>query len=590
MSQAKTPYNLRERPTPSRKLLENQALDLNPINNESFTENGSALNLPSFGAFTRKNNTEESLPHDQDRPQDDDGISDNNSNMSEESQSNLPPSNIVTTDCNTQMLLLLQNLSNRMEKIEQNLSENNQQMKKMNQDLNETNRKIEQQTNVLTLMIDQKINYYQQQMDHRIQENEEKWKNEMKAHKEETRQSHNQLNDKFQTKLQEINSTVKCIYVEKKEEEEILRKEIKTIKSTLRDTNQALTTKIEQNNEEVNQILSEHSDSINKLKMNSDKGVNVLNDLPELVMQCSGTIPSTLKFSGRANNPKEFLDQLHKYYLRMKDRRLLIKSQEKDFLHEIVEQSLEQHAFKWWQLIKENIETWHDFSSEFTNKYWSHEVQRGVKQRIEVEKYRPGGYLTRAEYFVERVITLKTICPTPSEEEIVILLAEHFSDIIKDARRVQNITTVRDFELLLQREDHQDQYKNISSRNKTYYNPKLEKNNIPAQQAIRHRPQQEEINTQAYEPRNPHQETRKIPHFNTRNHEQGYSGEMRSQTFNHNKYPQRHPQDQPFPPRRYPTKEQAQACQIIMERTNENREVDNNDVRTSHPSYQHNLN
>ncbi|KAG8329191.1 hypothetical protein J6590_092147 [Homalodisca vitripennis] len=48
---------------------------------------------------------------------------------------------------------------------------------------------------------------------------------------------------------------------------------------------------------------------------------------------------------------------------------------------------------------------------------------------------------------------VRSITPKLDEEDIVIILCEHFDKNIQDARRVQNVVTIKDFEKLLDRED-----------------------------------------------------------------------------------------------------------------------------------------
>lgn len=50
---------------------------------------------------------------------------------------------------------------------------------------------------------------------------------------------------------------------------------------------------------------------------------------------------------------------------------------------------------------KMDILAWDDFAKAFEAKYWSREMQCGIKQRLDIEKYWPHGNLCRAEYFTE---------------------------------------------------------------------------------------------------------------------------------------------------------------------------------------------
>lgn len=83
---------------------------------------------------------------------------------------------------------------------------------------------------------------------------------------------------------------------------------------------------------------------------------------------------------------------------------------------------------------------------KFYSRYWNRIIQHGIIHKIELEKYLSEGKLTRAEYFLQRVVTLCHLTPELTEDEIVTLMTDHFEPIIQDAIRVQNVTTVQDME------------------------------------------------------------------------------------------------------------------------------------------------
>ena len=120
---------------------------------------------------------------------------------------------------------------------------------------------------------------------------------------------------------------------------------------------------------------------------------------------------------------------------------------------DVLENVLEDTASRWYQTIKNEIRDIDDFETKFLNRYWSYDIQKGLKRRIEHEKYRPKGFLNRSDYFIEKVLILSHMIPKMEESEMVIILSEHFESQIQDARRVQNIKTIREFENLLNRYD-----------------------------------------------------------------------------------------------------------------------------------------
>lgn len=327
---------------------------------------------------------------------------------------------------------------------------------------------------------------------------------------------------------------------------------------------------------------------------------------PNIYVTCngnSGLVPDqTLpKFYGRAHNPHEFLNKLRKYYERS-TQKISPSQNSTDFLIDIVESSLEQHAARWFYLIKNDIKTWSDFERAFEEKYWNREVQRGIKHRMENEKYRPNGNLTRAEYFVERVIVLKSLLPPMSEDEIVTSLSEHFPEIIQDARRVQNINSIREFELLLQREDLNDAHtRSRNNRSENFSQPHQNDRSHPSGQSSRQHNQghlsnypRPNINQNAYQPSNrnyqnsPHPRSYPNSSFprnypqnqNNDNRNSGYQQNQRNNNIHqsqNNRQAQRTSSPQHRSPyrnsyndRNYPTREQHQVCSAVIERGPDN--------------------
>ncbi|KAG8306990.1 hypothetical protein J6590_034533 [Homalodisca vitripennis] len=282
------------------------------------------------------------------------------------------------------------------------------------------------------------------------------------------------------------------------------------------------------------------------------------------------------KFNGRSTSPMEFLQKIRRYYKKNIGRVQLTHTSNTEHLIDILESSLEGHASRWFQLIKHDIKNWEDFAQEFTTKYWSRDVQRGIRAKIESEHYKNNGTLTRAEYFTERVITLQSITPLLTEEEIVTILSERFEQIIQDSRSVQNINTIKEFERLLQREDIRDgpkRNKIISSQN----------HNSSGYKPIHQKPHQSpvtphnNIEQRAYQPRNQYHGQNQ--HYNDRNqHNKNYyhpynsrnDNEFKSKTQPYKDHYQNRQNTHYYPgnDRHYPTTEQAQVCTIVQQGEN----------------------
>ncbi|XP_054259635.1 putative uncharacterized protein DDB_G0279653 [Macrosteles quadrilineatus] len=251
------------------------------------------------------------------------------------------------------------------------------------------------------------------------------------------------------------------------------------------------------------------------------------------------------KFNGRSGNPKEYLNKLKRYYDRGLERNSNYDPIE--YLKDLLETSFEGPASRWLQLVKTDLSSWEQFSNEFEAKYWSREVQRSLRAKIESEKYRSNGTLSRSEYLTERVISLQSMSPCLTEEEIVTLMAEIFDSIVQDCINVQNITTVRALERLLQREDLKDGPKKTRTNNQNHNSSSNNRPTTPNQQPHTYKSYP---NHQNYRPNHNH------PTYD-RNHE--------NKPYQRDKYPPRNGDNNQRTYRNHPTQEQAQLCAVMRQ-------------------------
>lgn len=554
-----TPYNLRINPRKSQKMIDNQLTDENNAISEKTT-----TCLPQSSELSQ--NTDNL---NQSTTENDDHASDTYSCVTETHNITVIPDYI------SQLMAMITQLGN---KLDTSLTQVDHSISQVDDKINQIDSRI---AHIETNMIEMETrleNKITNQINSLLKETEQKINNEYNEKMLEIENQLKNVQNDLQMDITDTNYKINQYKTETNLTNETLQTEIKSLKTSLKCTNQALTSKIEENYEQTNLTLNEHSQSMKELKNNENRPF----DLSDVISHFSPNnldVPTMPKFSGRANNPKEYLIKLKNYYERVKDRTHLSKTNPTQFLYEIIEDSLEYHALKWWQLAKDHIFNWDDFSKAFLNRYWSKEVQRGIKQRIELERYRPDGRLTKAEYFVEKVIVLKTLSPTPTDEEIVSLLTEHFSELVQNAVRVQNIQTTTDFELMLQREDNLDQLKTALHQNTTssYNKQKFEAQyNEPSHKT---NPRlNDKINLQAFDPKG-YDPPRKRPPFENRNRPNDYH--QRNQPYNnyHNTYNRN---GNPNRQSHYPTQEQRQACHVIAERNNP--EPNGNEYRNRHNS------
>jgi len=291
----------------------------------------------------------------------------------------------------------------------------------------------------------------------------------------ETQQRHteilNTVTQKLDTFSNSVDTRIATITQQTRDEIEIYSKNnIQTIQNEIIPKIDLQTKIIESQQADINNINKaiDYCDSeIKSLKSQSKLG-NFSNGAIQVI--CPGNESNDRhlpKFNGRTNNPNEYLQKLERYYEKSIERNQ--PNDTTEHLRDILENSFEGPASRWLQLIKRDITSWNSFSHEFLSKYWNRDIQRGIKAKIEAEKYRNNGTLSRTEYFTERVLLLQSITPTLTEEEIVATLAERFDTLIQDSINVQRITTIRDFERLLQREDIREGPKRNKNTNQSNY-------------------------------------------------------------------------------------------------------------------------
>lgn len=111
---------------------------------------------------------------------------------------------------------------------------------------------------------------------------------------------------------------------------------------------------------------------------------------PQIHITCGGQVSGSYdnnipKFHWREHNPTKHLRKIHKFHKRGR-----ITSNTKDTTNNLIhtlELCLKSHVSRWLLLIKDDARYWQDFQTVIEQKYWSRDVQRGIRQRMEIEKY-----------------------------------------------------------------------------------------------------------------------------------------------------------------------------------------------------------
>jgi hypothetical protein len=329
--------------------------------------------------------------------------------------------------------------------------------------------------NILTHKIQENITTLESKIDEKIANLEEKNQNQCYTMKTElTSQIHKNFEEQnhkiknIEEQLPKINiNTEQTLQKQQAFLEEHIDSKIQTVTQQINTHIQAqevYNVTVQSHAQALNQMERE----INHIKENTNQPNP--NQLPEIIVNYIGDNSTNVNkiphFHSKTKNPPEFLEQFDKYY------EAYSKRNTRDCLTylELIEQCFEGTTSMWFQIIKSDIKSIDDFKSKFLKQFWSSEIQRQIKKRIEIENYRSEGKLTMAEYFIDRTLTLKSMIPPLDDLEIIDILSHNFNEQIRASVSVQNIQTFERFIELLNREDMHNKTERVR-RNSNEYRP-----------------------------------------------------------------------------------------------------------------------
>lgn len=478
-------------------------------------------------------------------------------------------------DPNTQILLLLQNLTesqnkkfNQLTESQNKLTESQNQLTEAQQQLaqtqNEKLNKLTESQNQLTEAQNTKFERLQDnisRMEERMIEKQINLQEQIQTQLVSLSQNQEHMTEtmnNLKTDLTELRKeTEEKLITQNFELYDHVKNTVEQVNQTIRtELNEIVTVRNEDLNRKIDQLDNKTTENIRTIRLETDEFKSKMTELTnnmtqnqtsrgeQIYVTCTGgsNLTNLPTFNGRSKDPLGFLDKF-KAYLRGTQPRL----NNGNGFNVLLENCLLDSASRWWQMVRGEVETLEEFESKFLEKYWNSDIQRGIRRRVETERYRPGGYLTKSDYFIERVMTLKRMTPVMDEEDIVTTLTSHFDRRIQDAVRVQNITTINGFERLLNRED-------IEERNVPSNQPKISDRRPTTTNYKDHYPrpnQERQHNTtdrQNFSYRRPNYQPPTNQNYNYREHNR-----------------QNQPRFQQYPtPSKYPSMEQQRTCQLIQ--------------------------
>lgn len=157
--------------------------------------------------------------------------------------------------------------------------------------------------------------------------------------------------------------------------------------------------------------------------------------------------PQMPTFEGRnTERPAKYLRELKRFVEAAR-----LPEEEMKF---IITQSLKGNAGEWWDIVSDQITTWIQFARALIDRFWSPAIQRRVRDNLNVGVHRPESGLSRVVYAMRLIGTARDLLPRPTDEEIVQMLARHYTQAVDDCVLGQNICTIDAFLALLERFDN----------------------------------------------------------------------------------------------------------------------------------------
>ena len=152
------------------------------------------------------------------------------------------------------------------------------------------------------------------------------------------------------------------------------------------------------------------------------------------------------RFSKRKFNPMEFLQVVERKFKRGLEEGWL----EWEIVENSILKALEGECRSWYQVYSLEIHDLTSFKEKFVQKYWNERIQSRERERIMYGRYNGEEGVTRTEYFLAHVLIWKNLDGNSSEEEIVRLMLNHFSNRVREAAWMQKVNSVKGMELLLE--------------------------------------------------------------------------------------------------------------------------------------------
>jgi hypothetical protein len=105
-------------------------------------------------------------------------------------------------------------------------------------------------------------------------------------------------------------------------------------------------------------------------------------------------------------------------------------------------------ARDWYSIVQDQTKTYSSFVERFEARYWSEQVQRRVRHKLEFGRYHPTR-LTKEQYVIRLLAECKHLRPEISEPDLINKIAHHFDYNIKVAIITRGIIKIEELLIFL---------------------------------------------------------------------------------------------------------------------------------------------
>lgn len=292
-------------------------------------------------------------------------------------------------------------------------------------------------------------------------------KAEMQTLKKEVRDEIKQVRDELKTEInavkkesektraevKEIRDVIKNIQTEIAQNKQQIVVKTNNLSDNLNRINKEIRTEIKQQKEDVIKMKKDQEEMGEQVKRIEEEKKRRIDELKESQEQLKRRINEVegrpinrvanetykeVTFNGKDHYPMEFLKELRdiQQYYTEDDVRWIARH-------------LTDEATTWWRIIKNEVNNFRDFEEQFTHKYWSAQVQEGIRDRLEYGRYYPNGSVSAIQYMQKHILQCRQLMPPITDQHLIKKLARHYGRDIELAVLTRGIREFPQFEALL---------------------------------------------------------------------------------------------------------------------------------------------